>query len=301
MFEKKGVGMMAIILLYFLFAVVLLCNKIALGCAQPIFFQGIRLTFSGIFLLSYIYLFRKHTLRFDRKHLSLFVQVAVFLIYFNYVLGIISVDDFSSARWAFLLNLSPFLAAFFSYFHFSERLTKKKVIGLIIGIIGFIPLLFATSATDLYSVTFISIPGAQAFGSLLAYTYGWVVMKKLVKEGYSPFMVNGFAMASAGFFTLLSSFFLESWFPSPVFNWGQFIMYVSFIMILGILSYSLYGVLLRSYTATFVSFGGVLYPLFSALLGWLFLNEGITVNFFVSMAIVLVGLYIFYLEELRVH
>jgi drug/metabolite transporter (DMT)-like permease len=61
----------------------------------------------------------------------------------------------------------------------------------------------------------------------------------------------------------------------------------------------MYASLLKKYTATFMSFAGFIAPLFTALYGWAFLGEIITWHFYASSAIVFVGLFLFYKDELN--
>ncbi len=290
--------MFAIILLYFFFAISLTLTKLGLPYVQPIFFQGVRLITSGLFLLSYSYFFQSHTLRFDKKHAGLFFQIIFFLIYINAIFWILSLDDLSLARNSFLINLTPFITALFSYFYFAEILSSKKLLGMVIGFIGFAPLLFAGNNLD--SASFLSIPGLQAIGSTVAFAFGWILVRQLVdKEQYFPIVVNGIIMSIGGVAILLTSLVVEPWSPSPIFHVGAFIAYLFGVVLFNdLLAYNLYGFLLRRYTPTLISFTGLIYPLFSALLGWFFFAEGITWNFFLSMSIVIVGLYIFYIEEL---
>ena len=57
--------------------------------------------------------------------------------------------------------------------------------------------------------------------------------------------------------------------------------------------------MLRRYTATFLSFMGLLSPIFASLTGWLFLGEPISWVIFLSTGIVSIGLWIVYYAELK--
>ena len=71
------------------------------------------------------------------------------------------------------------------------------------------------------------------------------------------------------------------------------------ILVANIIFYNFYGFLLKKYTPTFLSLVGLLCPLFTALLGWVFLGETVTWIFFLSLAVVMLGAYIFYKDELQ--
>ena len=138
--------------------------------------------------------------------------------------------------------------------------------------------------------------------SLFSYVYGLIIARRLIKrEGYNPLWVNGVSMLSGGVMLLAYSAGFEEWYTVfPIANIGQFGFYVLLMALMGdVLAYNLHVILLRRYTATFLSFAGFMYPLFSAFLGWFFLSEGITWNFLISTGIAFIGLYIFYGEELN--
>jgi drug/metabolite transporter (DMT)-like permease len=107
-------------------------------------------------------------------------------------------------------------------------------------------------------------------------------------------------MLIGGSMALFHSSLTENWNPVPVKEWFPFLECAGLLIIISsLICYNLYGYLLRKYTATFMSFAGSTTPLFTALFGWLFLNESVTWSFFASAAIVFSGLLIFNQEELK--
>ncbi len=292
--------MIGVIFLNFLLAANLILRKSILDCTQPIFFQGIRLIGAGCILLGYLYFYHRKKLLFSRQDIWLFVQASLFFSYLSYLLAAITLDDLSSARYSFMFNLSPFITAIVSYFYLHESLNRKEIASLFLGFVGFFPLLFVGQKANIDSASFLSIPGFILFGSVIAYSYGWIVVSQLVSRcRYSPILVTGIAFFSGGMTTLLTSFIFEGWFlTAPVTNIFKFTTYVvAIIFISEVVASNMYAALLRRYSATFLSFAGFLYPLFSAILGWFFLQESITINFFISAIIVGLALYIFNLSE----
>jgi len=57
--------------------------------------------------------------------------------------------------------------------------------------------------------------------------------------------------------------------------------------------------LLKRFTATFLSFMGLLSPIFASFTGWLFLGELPSWQIFLSTGIVSIGLWIIYRAELK--
>jgi len=295
--------MALIVLLYALFASSFSIGKILLEYTTPVFLTGIRMFIGGLILLGYQYLSPNHRFRIKKKHIWFFIQIILFGVYFNYILRFWALKSLPSYKTCFIYNLSPFMSAVYSYFFFSERVTKRKLYGLIIGFMGMIPILLTTSRAEqtLGEVSFISIAELAVIVSVALHAYSWVVMRKLVKDkSYSPVMVNGVTMAIGGFLALITSFFTEGLFP--VTNTISFFSWLAAVIIISnVICYNLYGNLLRHYTATFLAFAGFLCPLFAALYGWSLLGESITWHFYASSILIFVGLYLFYKEETKNH
>ena len=137
------------------------------------------------------------------------------------------------------------------------------------------------------------------FVSVILYSYGWVIARKLVKhEGYSAIHVNGITMLAGGIMALITSPFIDNWSPYPIKNSYGFLSFLGLIIVVNICVYVINTYLLHIYTATFLKFLIFIDPLYVALYGWLFLGETVSWHFFMSMALVFMGLYVFYQEEL---
>jgi len=137
----------------------------------------------------------------------------------------------------------------------------------------------------------------------LTSVYGWILMRMVVKDQQmSPLTVNGWSMLFGGAMALIHSLLIDSWSPLPVaidhmprVMGGVAIM----TLISNLICYNLYGTLLKRFTATFLSFFGLLSPLFAAFNAWILLNELPSVNLLISTPIVVSGLWLFYRSELR--
>jgi drug/metabolite transporter (DMT)-like permease len=307
-----------IVLLYLLLASTFTLAKAALLYIDPLFFIALRMIVAGFLLFIFLIIFRPENIKFNRKHTALFMQIALFHIYGAYVFEFLGLPYLSSAKACLMYSLTPFLTIFLAYKIMAEKMSRKKWLGLIIGFLGFIPVLVCNIQN--FSQFFcVSWPEAAIFASVLCSAQGWVVMQKLVKgEEYSPLFVNGFGMVVGGFFALFSSLIVERFpyihlptknFVYPLDSWLMHYLHSPFlivsvysivlILIANLICYNLYGYLLKKYSATFISFAGILCPLFTALYGNVFLSEKIPDNFFISVTIIFIGLFLFYQEELE--
>lgn len=296
--------MILVALLYLLFASTFTLGKAVLAYISPILFIGIRMVAGGSILLAYQYFFNRSKWHFDWKDSGSFFHIALFLIYISFLGEFWAMQYVSASKACLLFNMSPFITALFSYYMLSERLTKKQWIGLAIGFLGFLPILVDQTAGE--QVTrhfgFLSTPELLLIMAVTSASYGWMVMRYLVIErDYSSIMVNGTGMLVGGFMALITSFFLEG---VPHINQEQVPIIASYtlalILVANIICFNLYGVLLRRYSATFLSFAGFTTPLFAALLDLIFFSQPITMGFVATIAFVFIGLWLFYNDEFRI-
>jgi|SRR5579871_3541197 len=293
--------MYSIVLLYMLLASTFTIGKAVLAYTQPIFFIGIRMIIGGGLLLAYIRFFHKSLWKLERKHARLCAQIMFVHIYCAFVLEFIALEHMTSAKACLLYSFSPFITALFAYCLWNERLNTKKCIGLSVGLLGFVPILMATSADEGTTFLRISVPEITLLLAVTAGAYGWLLVQDMMRKGYSPLMINGIGMLGGGCMALITAFIFESTNQQPIMtDWPLFLVYTAaLILITNVIFYNLYGMLLHVYSATFISFAGFMCPLFAAFYGWLFLGEHISAAFFISVAIITLGLYLFYQQELE--
>lgn len=295
--------MFYVILLYALFASVFTIAKTGLTYAQPFFLVGTRMLMAGVILLSYQFFIQKQTFKFTRQIWGNLFRLSIFNIYLTNVFEFWGLKYLTSFKTCFIYSLSPFLSALFCYMIFSEKLSIKKWLGLIVGFLGFIPLLLSQTSNEVEAgqLFFFSWPEVAVMIAAACSVYGWIVLKQLVSEHQlSPVMANGVSMFIGGALALGHSLMVENWDPLPVINFPIYLECTfSLILISNLICYNLYGSLLKRYSATFISFAGFTTPLLTALFGWIFLDEMITWPFYVSFVVVFLGLLIFDQEELK--
>lgn len=297
------VKMYLVILLYALFASVFTIAKTGLEISQPFFLVGTRMLLAGVLLLGYQAWINKEHFRFDRPIWKRIFLLGFLNIYLTNVLEFWGLKYLTSFKTCFIYSLSPFCSALFCYLLFGEKLASKKWLGLIVGFIGFVPILLSQTSSEQLTGQFFLFSWAEiavTFAVIFS-VYGWILLSQLVKENQlSPLTANGASMLIGGIFALAQSLAFETWDPIPVSDISLFLeVTLLLIIISNLICYNLYGVLLKRYSATFMSFAGFTTPLFTALYGWFFLGEVVTWPFYLSFIIVLIGLLIFDQSEIK--
>lgn len=293
--------MALVILLYALFASVFTVGKVGLGVASPFFLVGSRMTIAGLLMLGYLLLFKREEFKVKFSDLSPFLLLGFFNIFLTNVCEFWGLKYLTAAKTCFLYNLSPFVSALLAYFMLNEKMNQKKWIGLVVGFLGFIPILLHQTSQEELTGHFWVFSWAElaVLTAAVSSVYGWILLSKLVRQGYHPLLINGLSMVIGGGMTLVQSFIFESWNPVPVTDYTTFIAVCIFLMVISnFICYNLYGFLLKRFSATFISFAGFTTPLMTAIMGWLFLGESVHYSFFLSSGIVFSGLTLFYYEEL---
>ncbi len=292
-----------VFLTFFIWSTSFSLGKVALQVSPPLFLTGFRMLIGGLILLAFLFLFRRKDLRIKKHHLFPLFLLSLSSVYITNVCEFWGLQYLTAAKACFIYSLSPFLAALFSYFQFKEKITSRKLLGLLIGFVGFLPVLLSQSGSEelLGGFSFFSWAEIALIVATITSVYGWVLLRKLGKnDGMSPLMANGTSMAIGGLFALIHSGITDTWNPTPISNYLGFFQGVFLIIIVSnLICYNLYGWLLKKYTATFLSFAGLTTPLFAAFFGWLILGETVPWTFFLALSILSLGLWVVYAEELR--
>ena len=293
--------MIFVFLLYALFASVFTISKVGLDYSAPFFFVGTRMLLAGVLLLSYQFLFQREKFRVKKEDVKRLLLLAIFNIYLTNTFEFWGLQYLTSFKTCFIYSLSPFVSALLSSLIFLEKMTTRKWIGLLVGFAGLMPVLLTQTTSEERAGQLFLFSWAElaVMGAAICSVYGWIILKQLVSEnGLTPILANGFSMLIGGFFSLSHSLVAENWHPVPVSEYLPFLgCTLLLIVISNLVSYNLYGWLLKRFSATFMSFAGLTTPLFTALFGWLYLGEVITWPFYLSLFIVFLGLLVFYKEE----
>lgn len=294
----------SVFLTFFIWSTSFTLGKATLLYSPPLFLTGFRMLLAGLILLGFLVIFKRSALKIKKHQLFPLILLGLTGVYLANAFEFWGLQYLSAAKACFIYSLSPFLSALFSYFQFKEKVTFKKLMGLIVGFVGFFPVLLTQSGSEELAGgwSYLSWAEISLILATVAAVYGWVLLRKLGKDedGMSPLMSNGSSMVIGGAFALIHSMMTENWNPIPVTHFAPFFEGVMMMIVISnLICYNLYGWLLKRFTATFLSFAGLLTPLFAAFFGWIFLQETVSWNFFLSVGIISFGLWLVYAEELK--
>lgn len=259
---------------------------------------------AGFFILFFLFLRKSKNLKIGKELYLPLCIFSILAIYLTNVFEFWGLQHVSPAKACFLYSLSPFFSMLLSYLHFKEKITWQKMLGLLIALVALIPVLNTqTGAEDLFRCGYLlSWPELSLIAATFCSTYGWIVLRILVKnKELSPLIVNGFGMLLGSFFALTHSLLVDTWNPIPVVtqNFSSFLLSVFLMMLVSnLICYNLYSYLLKKLTATFLSFVGLLSPIFTSISSFLILGEKISMEIILSTSLMIVAMWIVYYSEL---
>jgi drug/metabolite transporter (DMT)-like permease len=295
---------MLISLVIFLYAIWTSCfalGKYTLTACPPVFLTGARMLLGGLVIMIILYFTgKKGEGKIERKNIIPLILLGILSIYLTNICEFWALStSLTAAKVCFIYGLSPFIAALLSYIHFKERMSLRKWVGMGIGFVGV--LLGIGGTKDLFNS--VSLAELAMVGAAFFSVYGWVLLRILVKDSaLSPLNANGYSMLIGGTMAIIHSFFIDTWTPTPIIA-GHFSTFltgvVAMTLISNIICYNLYGYLLKKFTATFMSFMGLLSPFFASFTAWLIVGEKPQWEIFYSSAVIILGLWIVYKEELK--
>lgn len=296
--------MFLVFFLYFLYATIFVIGKFAITISQPIFLTGARMTSAGI--VSYIIHHRWYkTPQFSllkKKDWFVLILLAFFNVYMTNAWEFWSLQYMSAGKTSFIYNCSPFFVLLLSSAFFAEAITWKKFLGMMIGFLALIPMLLGDCEVLDTTRHFgpLSVADFVMLGAAFATSLGWVLMKHFInKRVLTAYFLNGVSLFIGGLMCFVHSFLFETRPFIMTDNITQFLWYMTIMMLIqNVGAYNLQTELMHYYSATLITLFSFIMPLFTVVLGWIFLSEPITPMFFICSAGVAVGLLIFYLDEL---
>lgn len=311
--------MLDLLFVYPFFSSAITANKIILFTMSASLLVAIRMLSASLLLFVFSYFNKKHWITWNKLKVTLvtLIVIAFCTTYLNSNLKAYALKNMPSYKAAFFGTLDPFITAIMSYFLLSERLNPRKIIGILFGFAGAIVLLVSHAPIEeqLKAFYFFSYPEIAALSAIVFSRFGWILIQKYLKKGvYTPVQINIQTMFIGGVLSLLAVYFYGNfdidlsnldkvlffnYFPFNYFNNSTLLLLtLAYTIIIGnLIGYNLYSIVLKRYSATFVSLAGFSIPLLVAFYGWLLLGEQLTSSYFISCILTFIGLFIFFKEE----
>ena len=304
-------------------------NKYVLKVLSLSLVVGLRMLGAGIILFFY-YRRKSHRLSFNyfKKDIWMLLGISLLTMLIPALFKAFALKYMYASKAAFLASLDPFVTALYSVFFWHERLTQKKIIGIILGFSGTLILLASSGQNEMIVWSIFSYPEISALLAMSIGRLGWMFVQQVLrKETYTAPEINGLLMSLSGILAFVMPFLLalgralvgltlfDTLLPSYTFTDATsflqiipstgistpfiFLVLIYSIVIGNVVGYTMYANFLKHHSATFVSLAGFSVPLYVYLFSAVLLKEPLSLNFLAASAVTFVGLLIFYQDEIK--
>lgn len=260
--------------------------------ASQILFAGVRFFLAGILAVIIGSVARRNFLFPKREAWGKVFKLSSFQTIGQYVFFYIGLAFTTGVRGSIVEGTNVFVAIFVAslIFH-QEELTKRKVIGTVVGFAGVV--LINLSGNSLGGEGMFWLGDLLVFVSTFCYAFSSVLLKRysvvedpVIMSGYQ-FIIGGFVMSVIG---------LVAGGTLPVVT-GQGIALLVYLAFVSAVAYSLWGILLKYNPISKVAVFGFMNPVFGVILSAIFLQEGSVLGISSVIALLLTSAGIFIVNK----
>lgn len=271
-------------------------SYVELGISQDTYgqmlFAGARFLLAGIMILAFLVSSRR-SISFPSSHFKEVVTLAIFLTSLQYFFFYIGIAHTTGVKSSILMSTGSFFAVGLSAFLYREdRLTQKKVLGVLLGFLGVVALNLAKGPLE----SGFSVQGELfLIFSCLANAIASVLVKGF-SSNLNIVLITGWQMIIGSLLLIFlgaSRMSLEqihfSWFTLGI------LFYLSF---LSAAAFSLWNVLLKFNSISRITIYNFLIPIFGSLLSALIV-PGEKIGFYILLGLALISSGIFVMNYQR--
>lgn len=291
-------NLLYILLTFSLLAGGITINKYVLEYFTPVWFVAFRMACAGLVLL--IYNARSwdvETKKRLRQDIWLIILIAICTTFIPTWLKAFGLKYMSAAKTTLLGSIDPFITALYAYMIFSEKLTWRKTLGVLLGWVGVLIMILAPTSQEERWLLWgsLSWPELAAITSTAIARLGWSLAQRLLKqERYLPTQINALVMSISSL-CAVSTAIVSS---QPVFSkepegYGMISLFAITVIGASVVGYGMYANCLKLYSPTLVSLAGFLVPILVAVFAWGFLGEAITPSLLMASVALFAGLVLF--------
>lgn len=269
--------------------------KITLNAGMPpMYGVGIRFFFSGL-LFFLILLFRKESIPINKQTIKLYLSFALLNFSLSYGITYWATQYIYSSISAIIWGLFPAVTSLIAHFMIpndpNERLTQNKLLALGIGFIG-LTIIFSNQTIDFSSNSFIGI--LLLMCAVVAAAYPSVLYKKHSKE-VNHYQMNAVCQLITGVVMLSLSYFIETEDTMQLVWTNELILSTIYLIVLGgVVSWGIYFWLYQHLTVIQVTYVAIFPPIVAIIIGWIFLNEVLTIKEIIGTIFILSGSVLIY-------
>jgi drug/metabolite transporter (DMT)-like permease len=263
-------------------------GKIALHSFPPVLLYGLRISMAAVMMLPvYFWQRRRSPPTWTRRDLPLMVAIGVFGVSLNQFLWVLGLSRTSVVHSSIFGNMSPMLVLLLAGARGLERLTPRKIAGVLVSLAGVV-LLRAMDSHSHGDATFLG--DLITFCGSLAFAIFTVLGKPTAKQ-YGSIAINTVAYVGGAALLAPVTLWQAARFPLAAVPWSAWA--AVFYMALGpsVICYLIYYYALAHMEASRLAAINYLLPPLASLLGVWMLAETVTLWTALAAAVIFGGIY----------
>lgn len=263
--------------------------KIAVETIPPWFVAGIRQFLAGLILFFYLIFSRKLRWIGWRKMMQQFFISTLMLVVAN-GLTTLAEEHVTSSLASLISSCSPLLVFILSAIFIVKKVNLRSLIGVLMGF-GGIVFIFWDSLDDFLNPEY-ALGMFLLFIAISGWAIGTVYSKHVLKNKENIFLILFYQFSFAGLVQILFGCIFS---PKIAFqDWSlQGIFAVIYLAIFGsVIAFFCFNYLLQRLLPTQVAILSYVNTIIAIFLGWLFLNEEISMKFLIAAVLIISGVFI---------
>lgn len=267
-----------------LWSAAFVAGKVAVTYCPPSMVLSFRFLLAGLLILL-IARVRGMPWNLSRRDVAVFAVLGVCNNALYLGLSYLGLRTVSAGLASLIISTNPVLTAVLATLVLGERMTWRKVFGLVLGVAG-----VAYIVADRISLGTDGGAGVVfTLGALVSMVLGTILYKLLAPQG-SLWIGNGVQNTAAG--VVLIPFAALADLGAVTLNWQLALAFAFLVLFVSIFAYLIWFHLLNAYGATAASAYHFLMPPLGMLFGWLLLNEHIALTDLAGIVPVVIGIYL---------
>ena len=285
--RKTVLILIAFFAIYFIWGSTYLLNKVAVTELPPFFLASCRFLAAGIIIFA-IAKFMKLNLAITKKQLiNTIISGFLFLVYGNgvFVWALKYVDSGFGALEA---STQPLFVLLLMRLIDGKKMKTNSIIGVCLGIIGMYVLV---SQKELVTKEGSLLGMIMILTCVLSWSYGSIFVSKAdLPKNY--FVSTAYQMISAGIMLAIASMLLNETWVAPM-QWSIPVQWSMLLLCVfgSVAAFTAFNYLLKVVSTEKVSTSAYVNPIIAIVLGWLILDEPISLQTIIAASILLTGVY----------
>lgn len=260
--------------------------KLALNYMNPFTFSAFRFGVGGVTMIAIVMLAK--TGLPPKKHWKHFIIIGILQTSIVFLLVMYGLRFVDAGKSSVLLYSMPMWSSFLAARFLGEKLTRSKLLGLVIGMIGLLTIL----GWDIWTQQSIEVIIGELLIIIAAISWGFSnIYYRLHLQNTSHLQVNTWQMVFGVIGIIIATLFTE--FGEPVVINATSIYYILFTGILAsALCFTAWFIVLSIIDMVTATISTLLVPIFGLLFSSIILNEQLSLSVLVGSGLIILGIII---------